>query len=740
VEIRLHDESRIVSLTGIEPNASQCELVTPFDVIEAVPVPSTTPRRVGAAQWRRAARHLVARSGVHGLLRAAAGADIDILPHQLEPVVSVLRGDGCRVLLADDVGLRKTIQACLVIAELRERGLADRVIVLTPAGLREQWRHELVSRFHVDSTIADFRAVRQRRATLPPEVSPWHTWPVAIASIDYVKRPEVLRAVLSTAWDVVVVDEAHHVANDGDRRRAAAALASRAGYVVLVTATPHTGSSPAFLSLCSLGSHDDRLLVFRRTREALASVARRRLHRLHIRSSAAERQMLARLKTFADAVHAEQGNVGRDAWIALALLYKRAHSSPHALRLSVMRRLERLAGVTSEAQLWLPLDDSGETSDDEAPDWHAALGLADSAQERRLLQSIADNAAVAELAESKVRVLLRLLRRVREPVIVFTEYRDTLAWLSTRLHESSALLHGGLSRVERRAVLDSFLAGTTRLLLATDAAAEGLNLHHACRTVVNLELPWNPMRLEQRIGRVDRIGQRRTVHAFHLVGADTGEQQLLQDLRSRIAHARAEIGAPDPLDGALDDSPTDAIRSDSVDVAAEVRRLALARTLRTDEIGHARPLIRTAHNPTTRGRLAGRTLSLWERVVSDGREQMVASLVVGVLTHSDPMLLSRCRDVVAATSADWEAAATASSRAFAEAARRRASAIADDVANNRTSPHQPGLFDRRADFAQAALQAAHADAVAAQAERLNLLRLIADVVAREPRLRLVLEP
>jgi superfamily II DNA or RNA helicase len=740
VQIRPHDECRALSLTGIGPNAGHCELLTPFDVVDVVRAPSTASLQVGAAKWRRAARNLVARSGGHGLLRAAAAADIDILPHQLEPAVSVLRGDGCRVLLADDVGLGKTIQACLLIAELRARGLADRVIVLTPPGLRDQWRHELTNRFHVDTAIADFRGVRQCRATLPPDVNPWTTWPVAVASIDYVKRPEVLRAVLGAAWDVVIVDEAHHVANDGDRRRATAALASRAGYVVLVTATPHTGNSPAFLSLCNIGSHDDRLLVFRRTRQALASATRRRLHRLQIRCSTAERRMLARLKAFADAVQAEQGNVGREAWIALALLHKRAHSSAHALRISVMRRVERLAGVTSEAQLWLPLGDPGETSDDEAPDWHPALGLADSGLERRLLESIADSAALAELAESKIRVLKRLLRRVHEPVIVFTEYRDTLAWLSSQLQEPSLLLHGGLSRAERRAALDLFLAGTTRLLLATDAAAEGLNLHHACRTVVNLELPWNPMRLEQRIGRVDRIGQRRTVHAFHLVGVDTGEQQLLQDLRSRIAHAQAEIGAPDPLDGVFDDGPTEAIQSDAVDVASEVRRLALARALGTPQVDHARPLIRRARNRKTRARLAGRTLSLWEHVVQDGREQIVASLVVGALTRSDRVLLSRCKDVVAAVSADWEASAIATARAFADAGRRRATAIADNIAINRTSPHQPGLFDRRADFVHAALQAAHADAVAAQSERLNLLRLSADVVAGLPCLRLLLEP
>src|SRR5262249_21017839 len=151
------------------------------------------------------------------------------------------------------------------------------------------------------------------------------------------------------------------------------------------------------------------------------------------RSSTAERRMLARLNAFADAVRAEHSVVSRDVWIALALLQKRAHSSAHALRLSVLRRLQRLGGVTSAAQLWLPLDDTGETSDDEAPEWHAAVGLTDSVRERRLLESVAESAALAELAESKIDALRRLLRRVREPVIIFTEYRDTLLWLSSRL-------------------------------------------------------------------------------------------------------------------------------------------------------------------------------------------------------------------------------------------------------------------------------------------------------------------
>src|SRR5205823_15055244 len=124
-----------------------------------------------------------------------------------------------------------------------------------------------------------------------------------------------------------------------------------------------------------------------------------------------------------------------------------------------------------------------------------------------------------------------LLRRVARPAVVFTESRATLLHLQRQIGRPAALLHGGLTRDARTAALDDVVSGRRPLLLATDAAGEGLNLHHACRLVVNLELPWNPMRLEQRIGRVDRIGQRRTVHAIHLIARDTTEPRVLERLR-----------------------------------------------------------------------------------------------------------------------------------------------------------------------------------------------------------------
>ena len=745
VDVRPYDGCRIIRLAGTGSNAgSSCQLLSPFDPIDAAVAPSTQLRRVGRARWRHAARGLVARSGAPGLLQASTGAQIDILPHQLEPAVAVLRGDGCRLLLADEVGLGKTIQACVLLAELRDKGLADRVLILTPPGLRDQWRRELSARFHIDAAIADFRSVRGRASALPPDVNPWTTWPVAVASIDYVKRPEVLRAALDGQWHMVIVDEAHHVANDGDRRQAAAALASRAGYVVLLTATPHSGNTSAFQTLCNLGSHGERLLIFRRTRRALASAAERHVHRLHVRSSAAERRMHVTLASFGRAVRAERGDSNREMWIALALLQKRAFSSAHALHLSVTRRLDALRGGASTAtQLVLPLDEHGEANrDDEPPAWQAVLGLRNVAHERQLLTTLSGAAASAARDESKLAAIRRLLRRVSEPVIVFTEYRDTLVHLTHAIGEPAAILHGGLSRQERLAAVESFTTGARRILLATDAAAEGLNLHHTCRVVVNLELPWNPMRLEQRIGRVDRIGQRRTVHAFHCVGGETGELKLLAGLRERIAHAQADIGAPDPLDGALSADEPEAIQSDRADVSVELMRLRFARALGGTAMDNDRPLVAAARNARTRRRLRSRSVLLWECVIEDRRERVVASRLVSMGLHATPDSLNAhatlCADHAAAASADWQATAMAAARACAATALVRADAVATAIASDGASPVQPGLFDRRAHFAHSALRAAQDEASAAQADRIAALRLSADLVAARPRLRLVL--
>jgi len=554
VDVRSYEDCQLVTLAGLTPPhlGATRRVLSPFDIIEPVGG-RAKPRFVGPNRWRRVCRRLIASDRPPGGLQSALQARIDLLPHQLEPAIAILKGMGSRVLLADEVGLGKTIQAGLVCAELLERHAVDRVLIVTPAGLRDQWARELSERFSIAAANLDAAALRKLTATLPVGLNPWQTQSIAIASIDYVKRAEVLPAVAACLWDLVIVDEAHGVGGESDRHAAVNALASRAAFVLLLTATPHSGDRRAFASLCSLGSlEDDPLLVFRRSRADIHIGVPRRVHVAYVRPSRDERLMHAGLDEYAAAVRADCREMHDAAWLALAVLHKRAFSSAWSLAQSIDRRLAALdeaGGAETEAQLALPLGnpDGDKVNEDTPPPWPADLRLADADRERHLLTRLAARARSSAAAETKIAALRRLLRRARQSAVVFTEYRDTLLHVSRAIDQPHIVMHGGLTPRERRSALASFSTSPSAILLTTDAAGEGLNLHHHCRLVINLELPWNPMRLEQRIGRVDRIGQSRRVHAFHLVARGTGESRILQRLRSRIAAARADIGTPDPV-------------------------------------------------------------------------------------------------------------------------------------------------------------------------------------------------
>ncbi len=234
---------------------------------------------------------------------------------------------------------------------------------------------------------------------------------------------------------------------------------------------------------------------------------------------------------------------GAQSRLLAVLLKKRALSSAASLGVSVRRRLDLLTGAPAPAQLPLALDDEDPLADDVDDGVLAAPGLRDDGAERTLLNRIA-RAADAAGVESKLTFLVRLLRRVREPAIVFTEYRDTLARLHGPLAATGhavTLLHGGQLPAERAAAQHRF-NDTGGVLLATDAASEGLNLHTRCRVVIHYELPWTPSRLEQRAGRVDRIGQPKRVHELLLVAGDPAERLVLAPLARRAARARSALG------------------------------------------------------------------------------------------------------------------------------------------------------------------------------------------------------
>jgi superfamily II DNA or RNA helicase len=524
-----------------------CRVLLPFEPADRLPPHPGRPRIVRPSALRCIARDALSSATPSWTsLRAAAPADIALLPFQLEPAIAMARGAGCRFLLADEVGLGKTVQAGLMIAELLAREHDARILVVTPAGLREQWRDELHARFAIDADIIDAAGLARATAQLPSGVNPWAIPSVAITSIDFVKRPDVIRALEPLVWDLVVFDEVHGLSGRSDRTTAAGQIASRGRRVAMLTATPHSGDPRGFERLCSLGQLDDRddVLLFRRTRSDAGVQTSRRVCLLRVGLSGAERRMHAALAGYMRHVRRDAPeSTAAAAHLAMNVLARRACSSAASFGRSVERRMALLEDAVSLSaiQLSLPLDEATTTDDEEPGTELAAPGLADTGAERRWLERLLVLARAAEACETKVAAIARFLRRTREAAIVFTEYRDTLERLGRAFDRSAvcrsapaARLHGGLTPAERAAELGRFTSGGAPLLLATDAASEGLNLHHRCRLVVNLEVPWTPLRFEQRVGRVDRLGQRARVHAVTLVARNTIEESITARFRERL--------------------------------------------------------------------------------------------------------------------------------------------------------------------------------------------------------------
>ena len=530
-----HALCSILEVAGTDPSnrGALARFILPFE--RALPLSShdECPRIARAPVLRHAMRRALATATpTWTCLRAAANAQLSLLPFQLEPAVAMTRGISPRILLADAVGLGKTIQAGLILAEILAREPDARTLIVTPAGLREQWRDELAERFAIAADIFDAAGVARAVARLPSGLNPWSLPPVVISSIDFVKRPDVIRALETLVWDLVVFDEAHGLVGRSDRAAAAGLLAARGRRVLLLTATPHSGDDRAFARLCELGAleGDGPILMFRRGRDEAGRSATRRTRMLDITPTPAERWMHRELDAYARRVWREvPAGCAGGARLAMGVLARRACSSPAALARSIERRLALLSGAPPPVtrQLDLPLDEDRELADMEPAGELGTPGLPSLDTERRHLERIRLLAGMATAAESKIEALRRFLRRVHEPAIVFTEYRDTLARLAHALQaEDEPQLHGGMDAAERKRQLRRFTHGDARLLLATDAASEGLNLHRRCRIVVNLEVPWTPMRFEQRVGRVDRLGQPRRAHAVTLVARDTVEESV----------------------------------------------------------------------------------------------------------------------------------------------------------------------------------------------------------------------
>lgn len=547
--ITFADECAQLRLTPLEGDArGQLSILTPFD--RPAPLRITPGSRVvSRRRWLHEVDRRVISLHPFGSLATAARASIHLLPYQLEPAIAVTRFGACRLLITDGVGQGKTIQAGLILSELAAEAESFRALVLVPAGLRNQWIGELAERFQLPAVGADAEWLRRSALDRPPDVNPWMLPGVYVASHDFIKRAEALRPLERATWDVVVIDEAHLAGAATDRRAALDAVASRALRVVLLTATPNRGDPAAFTSLCRIGAAATDAappLLFNRRRRTVDNAPARKVGVAAVAISDAERRMHRLLEQYAAQIWKEAAHRGDDrARLVSIVLRKRALSSAFALAISLRRRAALLAAgrdQPAEAQLLLPLNDEDAVDDDERGANLGVPGLTDAERERWWLTAVTRAARAAARRESKLRWLLRFIARVREPMIVFTEYRDTLRRLFraiVRTGRPTLRLHGGMGLAERREVPHEF-SRRDYILVATDAAAEGLNLHHRCRLVVHYELPWNPARLEQRAGRVDRIGQRLRVHELALLANTRAERVVLAPLLHRSARVDEE--------------------------------------------------------------------------------------------------------------------------------------------------------------------------------------------------------
>ncbi|BCO30135.1 helicase SNF2 family protein [Thiohalobacter sp. COW1] len=525
-------------------------------------------------------------------LQAPFRSGVTIEDYQLDPLVRAIDMARVNILIADDVGLGKTIEAGLVIQELLVRHRARSVLVVCPASLQVKWQTEMHEKFGLEFRIVDTDYVKRLRRERGIHANPWTSFPRLVTSMDWMKSGEGLRLMKDVLpphvtyprkFDILVVDEAHNVAPaaatqyalESQRTRLIRTIAPHFEHRLFLSATPHNGYQESFTSLLELLDDqrfarsvmpDERQLqrvMVRRLKTDLVDAdgkpiyPRRELMPLEIEYTAEEREMHGLLRKYTEnrsrSVQDSRSEYGTD--FVHKLLKKRLFSSPAAFAATLAKHRESLergptkkSGKTLEDRIlrkailraeedWAD-DERLEEALDDATREAGASATPLTTEQRDMLDRLGHWAESAkDRPDSKARAILEWLeshlktdgRWSDSRVILFTEYRATHAWLHRILasHDYGgdrlAILHGGMDRDERERVKAAFQAhpdvSPVRILLATDAASEGIDLQNHCSYLVHIEIPWNPNVMEQRNGRIDRHGQKHDrVHIWHPVG------------------------------------------------------------------------------------------------------------------------------------------------------------------------------------------------------------------------------
>ena len=494
---------------------------------------------VAAVSLALRGRLIANASAFQELLGVATLRGVESFPYQIETVRRVLRVLHGRALLADEVGLGKTVEALMVLREYQLRGMVRRALILAPPALTRHWRGELESKAGIEVQSTDDTRFRNDPAAF------WREQGVLVASLAIARSARHAPMVQAEAWDLVVVDEAHHLKN---RSTLAHGLVNglKSRFLLLLTATPVETDLEEIFNLVTLLTPGQLTTpaAFRRqfvdpkdpTRPKDAERLRRLLGEVMVRNTRAQ-SGLALPPRFVETIAVDPLPEERAAYEDVVALL-REHSHLGQARLATATLL--LEAGSSPAALRATLEKIAAT---------ATHGDALRAGAGRIAARIRTVTRCR-----KLEALLRILEATPDRLLVFTRYRRTAEYIAEAVRGlglKAESFHGGMSSAERHAAVERFRAGA-RVLVATDIGGEGQNLQF-CSTLVNFDLPWNPAKIEQRIGRLHRMGQTEAVRVFNLCSKGTVEDRVLDVLDRRLHLFELVVGEMDMVLGTLSD-------------------------------------------------------------------------------------------------------------------------------------------------------------------------------------------
>jgi SNF2 family DNA or RNA helicase len=573
-------------------------------------------------------------------LQAPFRSGIEIEDYQLDPLVRAIQMPRANLLIADDVGLGKTIEAGLVIQELVVRNRARNVLIVCPAGLQIHWRDQMRDKFGLDFRIVDSELMKELRRSRGIHTNPWTHFPRLITSIDFIKRDRPMRLFKEVVpsdtqyprtFDILVVDEAHNVAPasggnyavDSQRTQAIRTIAPHYEHRLFLTATPHNGYLESFTALLEIldnqrFARDIRpnpkqleTIMVRRLKTELknawgeARYPKRVLDVIEVDYSESEKEIHSWLREYT-LLRRENAKTKGEVFAAefvLKLLKKRLFSSPAAFQSTLAKHTKTLKGLREEdtrsfkkntvfgilrRQISKAEEDYADDNNYEEATSDAvgsASQVFDSlgSRERKLLEEMSAWAEKSSFtADSKANALMDWIRGNLlnsdgswndERAIIFTEYRTTQDWLQLLLaaegftkDDRVMVLYGGMDIDQREAIKAAFQAhpdtSPVRILLATDAASEGIDLQNYCHRLIHYEIPWNPNRMEQRNGRIDRHGQKYQPLIYHFVSKGyqkqtearaveakdlEGDLEFLVRAAQKVEQIREDIGKVGPV-------------------------------------------------------------------------------------------------------------------------------------------------------------------------------------------------